>query len=58
MIAYSAVLSLSAAPQAAVATAARAEHVAIKATDIDRSADFCREALGLRLIRTQLKNRR
>ena len=37
---------------------AQAEHVAIQASDIDRSATFYREAFGLRVIPTPLKNRR
>lgn len=57
MIAYPLLLAL-AAPQAAIEIAARAEHVAIQAADIDRSAAFYHEAFGLRIIATPLKNRR
>lgn len=52
------VLFILAAPQATMATAATAEHVAIQAADIDRSAAFYHEAFGLRIIPTPLKNRR
>lgn len=52
------VLLILAAPQTAVATSARAEHVAIQAADIDRSATFYHEAFGLPIIPTPLKNRR
>ncbi len=66
MIAYPVLFVLAAAPQAAVKPAAppaveapaQAEHVAIQAADIDRSAAFYHEAFGLRLIPTPLKNRR
>ncbi|KQN92741.1 hypothetical protein ASE95_08740 [Sphingomonas sp. Leaf231] len=37
---------------------AQGEHVAIQASDLDRSATFYREAFGLRQIRTPLANRR
>jgi lactoylglutathione lyase len=50
-------LLLALAPQAATA-AARAEHVAIQAADLDRSATFYREAFGLKPIPTPLANRR
>lgn len=53
-----ALLLLAAAPQAASPAPARAEHVAIQAADIDRSAAFYRDAFGLRAIPTPLKNRR
>ncbi|WP_084582051.1 VOC family protein [Sphingomonas azotifigens] len=52
---------LGAAPasaQTASVAPAQAEHVAIQASDIDRSATFYHEAFGLRLIPTPLKNRR
>jgi lactoylglutathione lyase len=55
---YSALLLLTAAPQAAAEPAAQAEHVAIQAADIDRSATFYHEAFGLRIIPTPLQNRR
>ncbi|HEX8412359.1 MAG TPA: VOC family protein [Sphingomicrobium sp.] len=58
MIAFAVVLGLAATPQELAATAARAEHVAIQAADIDRSANFYHDAFGLRLIDTPLKNRR
>lgn len=58
MIAYPVLLVLAAAPQAAVGSPAQAEHVAIQAADIDRSATFYHEAFGLRIIPTPLKNRR
>ncbi|KQR81204.1 VOC family protein [Sphingomonas sp. Leaf343] len=57
-----ALLLLALAPQASTAPpsrpAAEMEHVAIQAADIDRSAAFYREAFGLRMIPTPLKNRR
>lgn len=55
------VAPLAAAPAAAQTTPvapAQAEHVAIQAADIDRSATFYHEAFGLRIIPTPLKNRR
>lgn len=57
---YSALLLLAAAPQAATepAAPAQAEHVAIQASDIDRSATFYHDAFGLRIIPTPLQNRR
>ncbi|WP_445191548.1 VOC family protein [Sphingomonas sp. Tas61C01] len=58
MIAYPLLLLLAAVPQAAADVTARAEHVAIQASDLDRSAAFYHEAFGLRLIPTPLKNRR
>lgn len=58
MIAYSVLLILAAAPQVTAGTAAQAEHVAIQAADIDRSATFYHEAFGLQMIPTPLKNRR
>jgi lactoylglutathione lyase len=58
MLAFTALLVLAAPPQASVGTAAQAEHVAIQAADIDRSAAFYHEAFGLRIIPTPLKNRR
>ncbi len=66
MILYPVLLALAAAPQAAAAMPAQAaptkpaqaEHVAIQAADIDRSATFYHEAFGLRVIPTPLKNRR
>jgi lactoylglutathione lyase len=58
MIAYSALLLLAAPQTAAGDTPARAEHVAIQAADLDRSAAFYHEAFGLRIIPTPLKNRR
>jgi lactoylglutathione lyase len=57
MIAGSIFLVL-AAPQASVAAPAHADHVAIQAADINRSAAFYHEAFGLRIIPTPLKNRR
>ncbi len=57
MIAYPLLLLLAPAPQAADVTA-RAEHVAIQASNLDRSATFYHEAFGLRIIPTPLKNRR
>lgn len=57
MIAYSMQLMLASAQQP-VESSVRAEHVAIQATDIDRSATFYREAFGLKMIPTPLKNRR
>ncbi len=48
----------SASAQTTPVTPAQAEHVAIQASDIDRSATFYHEAFGLRLIPTPLKNRR
>jgi catechol 2,3-dioxygenase-like lactoylglutathione lyase family enzyme len=41
-----------------LAAAAQGEHVAIQASDLDRSATFYREAFGLRGITTPLTNRR
>ncbi|MGN7998684.1 VOC family protein [Sphingomonas sp. 22176] len=65
MLAYTVLLILAAPLQAVVsptqmtaAKPAQAEHVAIQASDIDRSAAFYHEAFGLRIIRTPLKNRR
>ena len=65
MLAYTVLLILAAPlqavaapPQAAVSAPAQAEHVAIQASDIDRSAAFYHEAFGLRIIPTPLKNRR
>jgi lactoylglutathione lyase len=58
VIAYAVFLGLAAAPQGSVTIAAAAEHVAIQAADIDRSANFYHDAFGLRLIATPLKNRR
>jgi len=58
MIAYPILLALAAAAPAPANTVAQAEHVAIQAADIDRSAAFYREAFGLRMIPTPLKNRR
>lgn len=58
MIPIPALFLLAAAPQVANATAARAEHIAIQAADLDRSAAFYRDAFGLRTIPTPLKNRR
>lgn len=47
------------APASAPATPpAHAEHVAIQAADLDRSATFYREAFGLKPIPTPLANRR
>ena len=57
MIVPSILLAL-AALQTTAAPAATAEHVAIQAADIDRSAAFYHEAFGLRIIPTPLKNRR
>ncbi|MBB3909652.1 VOC family protein [Sphingomonas desiccabilis] len=51
-------LFLGAAAQAPGGTGARMEHVAIQAADIDRSAAFYRDAFGLKLVPTPLKNRR
>lgn len=48
----------SAWAQTAASAPAQAEHVAIQASDIDRSATFYHEAFGLRLIPTPLQNRR
>lgn len=48
----------SASAQTTAVTPAQAEHVAIQASDIDRSAAFYHEAFGLRIIPTPLKNRR
>lgn len=59
MIAYTVLLILGVSPQPAErTTAAQAEHVAIQAADLDRSAAFYRDAFGLRVIPTPLKNRR
>jgi len=58
MILYPVLLTLAAAQQTEVPAPAQAEHVAIQATDIDRSAAFYHEAFGLRIIPTPLKNRR
>lgn len=65
MLAYTVLLILAsplqavtASPQTAATAPAHAEHVAIQASDIDRSATFYHEAFGLRLIPTPLKNRR
>lgn len=58
MIAYPILLILAAAAQAPGEKPAQAEHIAIQAADIDRSARFYREAFGLRMIPTPLKNRR
>lgn len=58
MIASPFLLLLAAAPQAAADVTARAEHVAIQASDLDRSAAFYHDAFGLRIIPTPLKNRR
>ncbi|MET3711112.1 catechol 2,3-dioxygenase-like lactoylglutathione lyase family enzyme [Sphingomonas trueperi] len=55
---YAVLLLLAPPPQQAAPAAAQAEHVAIQASDIDRSATFYHEAFGLRLIPTPLKNRR
>ncbi|MEG3164443.1 VOC family protein [Sphingomonas sp. PB2P19] len=52
------VLLVLAAPQATVSPPVTAEHVAIQAGDIDRSAAFYHDAFGLRIIPTPLKNRR
>ncbi|WP_394647997.1 VOC family protein [uncultured Sphingomonas sp.] len=41
-----------------LAAAAQGEHVAIQASDIDRSATFYHEAFGLQLIKQPLPNRR
>ena len=57
MIVPSILLAL-AALQTTAAPAATAEHVAIQAANIDRSATFYHEAFGLRIIPTPLKNRR
>lgn len=51
-------LALASAPQATSDRAARAEHVAIQAADLDRSAAFYHDAFGLKIIPTPLKNRR
>jgi lactoylglutathione lyase len=51
-------LLLAMALQATEHAGARAEHVAIQASDIDRSASFYHEAFGLRLVPTPLQNRR
>ncbi|WP_313535735.1 VOC family protein [Sphingomonas sp.] len=58
MLAYSILLILAAPLQQAAPAAAQAEHVAIQAADIDRSAAFYHDAFGLRLIPTPLDNRR
>ncbi|MFZ3482729.1 VOC family protein [Sphingomonas sp. 3-13AW] len=58
MMLVSLLLLLAAPPQAASVAPARVEHVAIQAADIDRSAAFYREAFGLKLVPTPLKNRR
>ena len=58
MIAYLVLLALTSAPQLPADAPARAEHVAIQSADIDRSAAFYREAFGLKMIPTPLKNRR
>ena len=65
MLAYTVLLilatplqALAAPPQAAAPAPAQAEHVAIQASDIDRSAAFYHEAFGLRIIPTPLQNRR
>ena len=58
MVLVPALFLLAIAPQVASGTAARAEHVAIQAADLDRSAAFYRDAFGLRVIPTPLKNRR
>lgn len=52
------ILLFVAALQAGVAVPARAEHVAIQAADIDRSAAFYRQAFGLQPIAQPMKNRR
>lgn len=52
------VLLILAAQQATVPPPGKAEHVAIQARDIDRSAAFYHDAFGLRIIPTPLKNRR
>lgn len=58
MIAYPILLVLASAPQARGESSVQAEHVAIQSADIDRSATFYREAFGLKMIPTPLKNRR
>ncbi|KQU49774.1 hypothetical protein ASG67_11785 [Sphingomonas sp. Leaf339] len=58
MIAYLVLLALASAPQLPADAPVRAEHVAIQSADIDRSAAFYREAFGLKMIPTPLKNRR
>lgn len=58
MILLSALLFLMPMPEAAGDVPARAEHVAIQAADLDRSAAFYREAFGLHMIPTPLANRR
>ena len=58
MLGHSVLLLLAALPQAADRSAAQADHVAIQAADLDRSATFYHEAFGLRIIPTPLKNRR
>ncbi len=58
MVFIPALFLLALAPQVAREPVARAEHVAIQAADIDRSAAFYRDAFGLRMIPIPLKNRR
>ena len=58
MVPVSALLLMAMMPQAESQVPAKAEHVAIQAADLDRSATFYREAFGLRMIPTPLKNRR
>lgn len=53
-----ALIALALMPQAGGSPGARAEHVAIQAADLDRSAAFYRDAFGLAVIATPLKNRR
>lgn len=50
--------ALQATPAPTPAPAAQVEHIAIQAADIDRSADFYREAFGLRPIEQPMRNRR
>lgn len=58
VVVHAALLVLIAAPQVATGAIAQAEHIAIQAADIDRSAAFYQGAFGLRIIPTPLKNRR
>ena len=58
MVPVSALLLMAMMPQSESQVPAKAEHVAIQAADLDRSATFYREAFGLRMIPTPLKNRR
>jgi lactoylglutathione lyase len=58
MVLLSILLLLGAPLEAPSGAVARMEHVAIQAADIDRSAAFYRDAFGLKLVPTPLKNRR